>query len=70
VIRQIAIRILAALHATLGRWLAARDQMRIKRKRTSWFACDSDSLRAKLPCDSDAEEMAEWERRHNLPTRR
>jgi hypothetical protein len=59
-----AVRILRALHAALGRWLTLADVPEVKRKRTSWFDCDSDTLHAALPSDPDQEEADAWARAH------
>lgn len=62
-LRTAAVRILTALHAALGRWLAQSDQPRAP-KRTSWFDCDPDTVQAALPRDPDEEDAEAWYREH------
>jgi len=54
--RTTIIRIARALHTALCRWLALAVVPEVKRKRTSWFGCDADTIHAALPRDSDEEE--------------
>ncbi len=61
-IRQIAVRILAALHATLGRWLALADVPEVKRRRISWFDLPQSTFAP--PRSPEDEEAAEWDRKH------
>jgi len=62
--RAAAVRILTALHAMVSGWLAPADVPEVKRKRTSWFDCDPDTLHAALPSDPDEEEAEAWWRAH------
>jgi hypothetical protein len=65
-------RILTALHSALGRWLSEADQPVARKRKCSWFGCDSDTLRAALPCDPDEVEAERWQREHfrNWPVQR
>jgi hypothetical protein len=65
-IRATTVRVLRALHTTLGRWLADQPAAP-KRKRTSWF--DVEPGRFSLPRDPDEEEAEAFARAHNLPRR-
>ncbi len=65
-----AVRILRALHATLGRWLASAGQSAAKRRGVSWFGCDPGTV-APTRSTEDAEAAA-WHRAHfhNWPVQR
>lgn len=62
--RAAAVRILTALHAAFGRWLAQADRPGTPKRKCSWFGCDPDTLHAALPRDPDEEEAAAWDRAH------
>jgi hypothetical protein len=55
-------RILTALHAALGRWLAASQQP-VKRQRYCSFDCDVDTLREVFGPREDDDTVA-WYRSH------
>jgi hypothetical protein len=63
-LRTTAVRFLTALHAALGRWLALTVVPEVRRKHTSWFGCDADTIHAALPRDPDEEEADAWHRTH------
>jgi hypothetical protein len=62
--RAAAARILTALHAALGRWLAHAPPPVRRKGKCSWFGCDPDTLRTALPRDPDEEEAEAWYRAH------
>jgi hypothetical protein len=63
--RAIFVRMLTALHAALGRWLAGAEQSATRKSNSSWFGCDPDSIRTAMPRDPD-DELAERLRRNTF----
>jgi hypothetical protein len=58
-------RIVTALHAALGRWLARTDLSAGSKSKCSWFGCDAETIHAALPLDPD-DEVATRRRRNTF----